>query len=332
MAMWRLWAKKLINTILLNLASFLLKTMIPLFLCNSASNFQRKSQKIENNNQIFYFIFFLHFSQKTVGLSLIYSAEMNSACQNTPITAFSWDLEKKSCFPPSFCPYYSMAIWRLWEKKLINTILVEFDFFPSKNHNPIVLCNSASNFQRKSQNIKNNGNQIFYFIFCIFLKNRMVELSFQRRNEFCMPKYPNNCIFMGFGEKSCFSPNFCPYYSMMIWRLWAKKLIDTILAEFDLFPSKNMFPLFLCNSASNFQIKSQKIKNNNIQVFYFIFCIFLKNSRVELNFQCRNEFCMPKYPNNRIFMGFGEKRVFSLNYGDLEAMDQKIDQYHFGRI
>ena len=33
----------------------------------------------------------------------------------------------------------------------------------------------------------------------------------------------------------------------------------------------------------------------------------VKNRRVNLSFQCRNEFYMPKYPNNRIFMGFGEK-------------------------
>ena len=44
---------------------------------------------------------------------------------------------------------------------------------------------------------------------------------------------------MEFGEKSVFSTNFCPYYSMAMWRLWAKKLINTILAKFDFFPSKN---------------------------------------------------------------------------------------------
>ena len=43
---------------------------------------------------------------------------------------------------------------------------------------------------------------------------------------------------MGFEEKRGFSPIFCPYYSMTILRLWAKKLINTILAEFDVFPSK----------------------------------------------------------------------------------------------
>ena len=44
---------------------------------------------------------------------------------------------------------------------------------------------------------------------------------------------------MGFVEKSGFSPNFCPYHSMAICRLWAKKLINAIWAEFDFFPSKN---------------------------------------------------------------------------------------------
>ena len=44
---------------------------------------------------------------------------------------------------------------------------------------------------------------------------------------------------MGFGEKRGFSTNFCPYYSMAMWRLWAQKLINTISAEFGVFPSKN---------------------------------------------------------------------------------------------
>ena len=124
--------------------------------------------------------------------------------------------------------YHFGRIWRLSIEKIMI---------------PLFLCNSASNFQRKSQKIENNDNQIFYFIFCIFLKNRRVELSFQCRNEFYMPKYPNNRIFMGFGEKSVFSPNFCPYYSMAMWRLWSKKLINTISAEFGIFPSKKHDPI-----------------------------------------------------------------------------------------
>ena len=46
--------------------------------------------------------------------------------------------EKKPGFSTNFCPYYSMAMRRLWTKKLINTILAKFDFFPSKNHDSIV--------------------------------------------------------------------------------------------------------------------------------------------------------------------------------------------------
>ena len=50
----------------------------------------------------------------------------------------------------------------------------------------------------------------------------------------------------------------------------------------------------------------QKIKNNDNKYFILFFAFFSKNCRVELCFQCRNEFCMPKYPHNRIFMGFAE--------------------------
>ena len=49
-----------------------------------------------------YFILFFAFLSKTVGLSSVFNAEMNSACQNTLITAFSWELEKKVFFPQIF--------------------------------------------------------------------------------------------------------------------------------------------------------------------------------------------------------------------------------------
>ena len=47
---------------------------------------------------ILFFAFFL----ETVGLKSDFSAKMNSACQNTLITAFLWDLEKKAFFPRIF--------------------------------------------------------------------------------------------------------------------------------------------------------------------------------------------------------------------------------------
>ena len=48
-----------------------------------------------------YFILFYIFAffSNTVGFNLIFSAEMNSACQNTLITAVLWDLEEKAVFP-----------------------------------------------------------------------------------------------------------------------------------------------------------------------------------------------------------------------------------------
>ena len=78
-----------------------------------------------------YFIlsYIFAFFSKTVGFNLIFSAEMNSACQNTLITAFLWDLEKKACFSTEFLPllwygdleamgpkidqYHFGRIWRL---------------------------------------------------------------------------------------------------------------------------------------------------------------------------------------------------------------------------
>ena len=47
---------------------------------------------------IIYFFSFFAFFSKTVGLSSVFSAKMNSTCQNTLITAFLWDLEKKADF------------------------------------------------------------------------------------------------------------------------------------------------------------------------------------------------------------------------------------------
>ena len=77
----------------------------------------------------------------------------------------------------------------------------------------------------------------FFSIFCIFLKNRRLWLHFQCRNEFCMQKYPNKGIFIGFRENSLFSENYRTGYSMAIFMLTAKKLIYTNLAIFGFFLS-----------------------------------------------------------------------------------------------
>ena len=81
-----------------------------------------------------HFILFFAFFSKTVGLSSVFSAEMNSTCQNTLITAFLWNLEKKAFFLPIF----GRKIYWLWANKLINTIFAEFGVFVSKNPDSIV--------------------------------------------------------------------------------------------------------------------------------------------------------------------------------------------------
>ena len=78
---------------------------------------------------------------------------------------------------------------------------------------------------------------IFFSIFCIFLKKRRLWLRLQCRNEFCMQKYPDKGIFIGFAENSHFSENFRTGYSMAIFMLTAKKLIYTNLAIFGFFTS-----------------------------------------------------------------------------------------------
>ena len=156
---------------------------------------------------------------------------------------------------------------------------------------------------------------IFFSIFCIFLKNRRLWLRFQGRNEFCMQKYPNQGIFIGFTENSLFSENFRTGYSMAIFMLTAKKLIYTNLIIFGFFVSKKhdsfgfrKFSLKLIEKIT----KKQKIMITNI--FFSIFCLFLKNRRLWLRFQDRNEFCMQKYPNKGIFIGFTENSLFSENF------------------
>ena len=85
-----------------------------------------------------YLVLFFVFFSKAVGLSSVFNEEMNSTCQNTLITAFLWDLEKKLGFPRIFD---LTIVWRCggyWPKKLINTILAENGVFPSKIHDSIV--------------------------------------------------------------------------------------------------------------------------------------------------------------------------------------------------
>ena len=144
---------------------------------------------------------------------------------------------ENNLFSDNFRTGYSMAIFMLTAKKLIYTNLAISGFFLSNKHDSfgfqeILLETNREN--HKKQKIMIN---IFFSIFCIFLKNHRLSLRFQGRNEFCMQKYPNKGIFIGFTENSLFSENFRTGYSMAIFMLTAKKLIYTNLAIFGFFLS-----------------------------------------------------------------------------------------------
>ena len=63
--------------------------MIQLVLEFLIETFIQKSQKIENNdNKYFFFPFFAYFS-KTIDFISVFGAEMNSACKNTLISTIS---------------------------------------------------------------------------------------------------------------------------------------------------------------------------------------------------------------------------------------------------
>ena len=72
----------------------------------------------------------------------------------------------------------------------------------------------------------------------MFLENHRFWLSFQCRNEFCMQKYPNKHIFIGFAEKDHLPFHFAKPISWQFFSLSAKKLTSTNLAIFGFFPSK----------------------------------------------------------------------------------------------
>ena len=119
----------------------------------------------------------------------------------------------------------------------------------------------------------------------------------------------------------------------------AKKLISTILAIFDFFfHLRNMIQLVLLIFALNFYRKSQKNKKIMINIFYSIFCIFLKTHRFWLSLLCRNEFCMQKYPNKHISIGFAENSHLWLSFCKgycmviFHVIGQKIHFHSFSYI
>ena len=108
--------------------------------------------------------------------------------------------------------------------------------------------------------------------FCSVFRAEIVGFSPQGRNEFCMQKYPNKGIFIGFTENRLLSENFRTGYSMAIFMLTAKKLIYTNFAIFGFFLS-NKHDSFgfrkFCLKLIEKITKKQKIMITNF-FFYFL--------------------------------------------------------------
>ena len=114
---------------------------------------------------------------------------------------------------------------------------------------------------------------IFFSIFCMFLKNHRFWLSFQCRNEFCMQKSPNKHIFIGLAGKNHLLFHFCKAYSLEIFLVIGQKLISTNLAIFVFFPSKKHDSVGIrhfCLRLLEKITKKYKIMMINIYIFFHV--------------------------------------------------------------
>ena len=81
-----------------------------------------------------FFPFFACFS-KTIDFGSVFSAEMNSACKNTPNKHIFIGFAEKSHLSFHFCKAYSLAIFLVIGQKTFDiqkTNLAIFGFFPSQ--------------------------------------------------------------------------------------------------------------------------------------------------------------------------------------------------------
>ena len=145
--------------------------------------------------------------------------------------------------------------------------------------------------------------KIRYFIlfFAFFSKTVGLSSVFRCRNEFYMPKYPNNRLapYGPFGGpqsgtvSECLAPSGHRIVGP-IWRqVWAQKLQYHFWPQFGTreVPLKTMIPSgFYPDSASNFSEITKNVMRADIIPFDFLH-FSGKNSRVERKvWQCRNEF------------------------------------------
>ena len=154
----------------------------------------------------------------------------------------------------------------------------------------------------------------FSSIFCIFLKTRRLWLRFHCKNEFCVQKYPNKGIFIGFAENSHFSENFRTGCSMAIFMLTAKKWIYTNLAIFGFFPSNKHDSFGFRKFYQKLKEKIIKTDNNDNKLFFLFSAYFSKTVGFGSVYSAEMN---STYKNTLIrvfFIGFRENSLFSENF------------------
>ena len=171
-----------------------------------------------------FFLFSAYFS-KTVGFGSIFCAEMNSACKNTLIRVFLWDLQKTAIFSENFRIGHSMAIFMLTAKKLIYTTLAIFGFFPSNKHDSFgfrkVFLETKRENHKKQQIMITN---IFFLFSAYFSKTIGLGSVYSAEMNYACKNNLIRVFSQDLQKTAIFSENFRTGYSMAIFMLTAKKI------------------------------------------------------------------------------------------------------------
>ena len=73
-----------------------------------------------------------------------------------------------------------------------------------------------------SENLKQLTKINDFLLFLRFHENRIIFHCFHHRYEFCIQKYPSNCIFIEFSIEGKISANFIKGYSLAIQPIFSK--------------------------------------------------------------------------------------------------------------
>ena len=155
---------------------------------------------------------------------------------------------------------------------------------------------------------------ICFFHFLHVSQKPWIFAQFSCKNEFCIQKYPNKHIFIGFAEKSHLPFLFCKPIAWRFFSLSAKKLMSNNLAIFGFFPSKKHDSVGIRHFCLRRLEKITKISKMMINILFPFFAYFLKTIDICSVFSAEMNSACKKYPNKHIFIGFAEKKPFTLPF------------------